>query len=346
MIIAIAAASILLSPAAHKAEAITSNFGISVDCNTSSAGIQTVCGFPSGTTSVTVNIVATNNSGAGSSIGSFAFRAVAIPQPGANPTSAPVFSNSGVGSAGTWNCTALPATQDDNPDPNVAASFLACFLGIGSLPGPFHGNGTDIVLATLTYTTTNGSANLSIINGVLGDNGSQQLIDDCLDGSDGTTPSCYGATISIGATATPTPTFTHTPTPTHTSTATNTATSTPTRTNTPTPTVTNTATPTRTATSTPTPTVGDTDNDGLTDIQEALLGTNPNNPDSDGDGLTDGQEVLITLTNPLDDDSDNDGLTDGYELNTSNTNPNVADTDGDGLSDGVEVNATLTDPND
>lgn len=36
----------------------------------------------------------------------------------------------------------------------------------------------------------------------------------------------------------------------------------------------------------------DTDNDGLTDSQEAARGTNPDNPDSDGDGVNDGVEVL------------------------------------------------------
>jgi gliding motility-associated-like protein len=36
----------------------------------------------------------------------------------------------------------------------------------------------------------------------------------------------------------------------------------------------------------------DTDNDGLTDGQEGVLGTDPGNPDTDGDGLTDGEEVL------------------------------------------------------
>jgi gliding motility-associated-like protein len=35
----------------------------------------------------------------------------------------------------------------------------------------------------------------------------------------------------------------------------------------------------------------DTDNDGLTDGEEGVLGTDPGNPDTDGDGLTDGEEV-------------------------------------------------------
>ncbi|MGB5820618.1 MAG: gliding motility-associated C-terminal domain-containing protein [Saonia sp.] len=43
----------------------------------------------------------------------------------------------------------------------------------------------------------------------------------------------------------------------------------------------------------------DTDNDGLTDGEEAALGTDPNNPDTDGDGINDGDEVL-NGTDPLD----------------------------------------------
>jgi hypothetical protein len=35
----------------------------------------------------------------------------------------------------------------------------------------------------------------------------------------------------------------------------------------------------------------DTDEDGLTDLVEATLGTDPNLPDSDGDGVSDGAEV-------------------------------------------------------
>jgi len=40
-----------------------------------------------------------------------------------------------------------------------------------------------------------------------------------------------------------------------------------------------------------TPADTDTDGDGLTDEDEAALGTDPNNPDSDGDTFTDGEEV-------------------------------------------------------
>ena len=43
----------------------------------------------------------------------------------------------------------------------------------------------------------------------------------------------------------------------------------------------------------------DSDNDGLTDGEEATLGTDPNNPDTDGDTINDGDEVMNN-TDPLD----------------------------------------------
>lgn len=88
----------------------------------------------------------------------------------------------------------------------------------------------------------------------------------------------------------------------------------------------------------------DTDSDGLTDAQEADIGTDPKVADTDGDGLTDGEEVNEHGTDPLSEDSDQDGLTDGDEVNSYNTDPVQADTDGDGLNDGEEVNEYRTDP--
>lgn len=88
---------------------------------------------------------------------------------------------------------------------------------------------------------------------------------------------------------------------------------------------------------------GDTDQDGLSNAQETVLGTDPNNPDTDGDGLKDGDEVLIYSTNPRNPDSDGDGLNDYQEIFTHRTDPNNPDTDRDGIPDGVEV-AMGTDP--
>ncbi len=58
----------------------------------------------------------------------------------------------------------------------------------------------------------------------------------------------------------------------------------------------------------------DTDGDGLSNAEEAQLGTDPNKKDSDGDGLTDYQEVKTFTTNPLSQDTDRDGYSDKTEI--------------------------------
>jgi hypothetical protein len=67
----------------------------------------------------------------------------------------------------------------------------------------------------------------------------------------------------------------------------------------------------------------DTDGDGLSDEEEAAIGTDPTNPDTDGDGLSDGVEVALG-TDPLDPDTDGDGIDDGTEV-LQMTDPLVAD---------------------
>jgi len=105
----------------------------------------------------------------------------------------------------------------------------------------------------------------------------------------------------------------------------------------------------------------DSDNDGLTNADEVVYGTDINNPDTDSDSLSDGDEVHTYLTNPLVADTDSDGMPDNFEtthqldplVNDSaedkdedglsninemlaGTNPNNKDTDGDGIFDGAD----------
>ena len=87
----------------------------------------------------------------------------------------------------------------------------------------------------------------------------------------------------------------------------------------------------------------DPDQDGLSNAEEALLGTSGYDSDSDDDGLPDGEEV-VEECDPLDPDTDDDGLSDGYELDYSNTDPLDSDSDDDGLTDGFEVQVSGTDP--
>ena len=59
----------------------------------------------------------------------------------------------------------------------------------------------------------------------------------------------------------------------------------------------------------------DTDNDGLSDWEEAAkYGTNWRDPDCDDDGLLDGEEINTYGTDPLNPDTDGDGLLDGWNV--------------------------------
>jgi hypothetical protein len=95
----------------------------------------------------------------------------------------------------------------------------------------------------------------------------------------------------------------------------------------------------------------DSDDDGLSDIFEQMVGSDPMSADSDGDGQSDAQELLggdkvlskqaVTAalsTEGLDamGDQDSDGLSNRYELRHG-LDARSADTDGDGLHDNSEV---------
>ena len=79
----------------------------------------------------------------------------------------------------------------------------------------------------------------------------------------------------------------------------------------------------------------DFDGDGLSNLQEYMLGTSPLHKDTDGDTINDGEEAGLG-TDPVNPDTDGDGLIDGEEL-LRGTSPLSSDTDNDGLSDSIEV---------
>lgn len=85
----------------------------------------------------------------------------------------------------------------------------------------------------------------------------------------------------------------------------------------------------------------DDDNDGLSDADEAKIGTSPVNPDTDGDGVVDGKDNCPLVANPDQADNNKDGKGDACdpasngsgELSISNSNPNSADQSGDLLTE-------------
>lgn len=70
----------------------------------------------------------------------------------------------------------------------------------------------------------------------------------------------------------------------------------------------------------------DQDNDGLTNFEEELVGSDPENPNSDGDGELDGEEVTDPY-NP--DDTDNDGIYDVFESSEIDDDGDSYDNEGD-----------------
>ncbi|WP_196243273.1 RHS repeat domain-containing protein [Ruminococcus flavefaciens] len=80
----------------------------------------------------------------------------------------------------------------------------------------------------------------------------------------------------------------------------------------------------------------DTDEDGIPDGYEVLLGTDIEAKDTDKDGFNDDYEIITLGTDPLkfdsDSDFDNDGLTNAEEM-AIGSNPFIKDSDFDGIPD-------------
>ncbi|WGL16319.1 PQQ-binding-like beta-propeller repeat protein [Microbulbifer bruguierae] len=81
----------------------------------------------------------------------------------------------------------------------------------------------------------------------------------------------------------------------------------------------------------------DADGDGLTNLEESILGSSPRLLDTDGDTLSDYQEYAVHKTSPLRKDSDGDVLRDDWEI-AAGLDPNdPADAAGDPDADGFST---------
>ena len=104
------------------------------------------------------------------------------------------------------------------------------------------------------------------------------------------------------------------------------------------------------------PTAADPDEDvsgnGLTNMEEFLLGTDPTSPDTDGDGLLDADNITVSDSDARYNDfaalgiyfTDEGSERTFYGENHFGTDPLNADTDGDLLIDGPNMTVTSSDP--
>ncbi|MCB8990047.1 MAG: hypothetical protein H6665_05455 [Ardenticatenaceae bacterium] len=102
----------------------------------------------------------------------------------------------------------------------------------------------------------------------------------------------------------------------------------------------------------------DSDDDGLTDGVEALLGTNRLSADTDFDGVSDRDEITgfslggqMWYGNPTVADSNNDGVIDGQEWDVDSDGDNTPDLydfddDGDGVPDAVDISRLVASESD
>lgn len=88
----------------------------------------------------------------------------------------------------------------------------------------------------------------------------------------------------------------------------------------------------------------DTDNDGISNLNEFIARADPTRVDTDADGLSDFDEINIYQSSPHYKDSDGDFILDGNEVNFYKTNPIQIDSDGDYVNDNEEVYFYYTDP--
>lgn len=92
----------------------------------------------------------------------------------------------------------------------------------------------------------------------------------------------------------------------------------------------------------------DTDEDGIPDCYEYIIGTNAVVEDTDEDGFTDGYEIFMLYTNPVqfnkDEDFDKDGIGNLKEQENG-TNPYLSDSDFDGIDDNKDVEPIKTNIN-
>lgn len=216
-----AAASIHIgSPSPPQTGGGAPDFSMSIDCDLTTAGIQSACDVPLGAGHLDVGVVVSNQPPAGTDLASFNFElhdpslARLTPAPGldqafnANPDFNEIL-------PGSWACAPAPSNNTGVDGPSAAVSFLSCFTGGSGVSLPA---GASVLVATVHYNipsgATPGDIPLSLAYANAGNH--DGLARDCNPASSASAAmECPGATVRLveAAPLTPTAVPTHTPTP-------------------------------------------------------------------------------------------------------------------------------------
>lgn len=196
------------------------NFSMSIDCDLTTAGIQSACDVPLGAGHLDVGVVVSNQPPAGTDLASFNFElhdpslARLTPAPGidqafnANPDFNEIL-------PGSWACAPAPSNNTGVDGPSAAVSFLSCFTGGRGVSLPA---GASVLVATVHYNipsgATPGDIPLSLAYASAGNH--DGFARDCNPANSASAAmECPGATVRLveAAPLTPTAVPTHTPTP-------------------------------------------------------------------------------------------------------------------------------------
>ena len=336
-------------------------FGLLLDCDPSTSGIQSECRHAPWVHTASVDVVLVNNSGTDRILAAFNYR-IRVDQLIANPPNIPGPSqancrgaklncnpdfNEAIGGSG-WSCD--PASADWEVSVVIAESITACL----NISDPrLLASGSSIVLGTVSYITTNGATPVELREVNIYDHQVTEFLSCNPELTAG--GYCQNATLSFGVDNCPgvdnvdqanvntEPIVLPKPAPKWND-------------------VTNPAADYEGDACDP-----DIDGDGVTNGDEATLGldvydwdtdgdrtsdgaevacgsnptsaaSTPNGPDGDIDGLPDACEAAFG-TDPADRDSDDDAVSDGVEVRYWRSNPLAANTDGDECSDAKEISS-------
>jgi hypothetical protein len=155
---------------------------LAIDCNADDPGLQETCIYSNNVAGIAVSVIYQNNSGV-SSIRSFhlsvrnpdpaRLSVVSVNDPG-GLNGSPDFDETGVGTAGAWQCASPPPVADNGEEIGAERSEIGCAAPSGPDTAPLQ----DITLASVAYDYHggNGMVRMTLPEGRILDNDGIELL--------------------------------------------------------------------------------------------------------------------------------------------------------------------------